>query len=276
MKLSQRAFPHPVVGNADDVVDVAFQSPIEVTQDSANYYLKVQVQCSSKTIAQLIKNGSAAYLLHVECSNTLYRNVFEFTVAEEEISIPSELLNSTVEVNLFVVAKKEMPKYKVDQAHPDYGNATFSVGSGEILAIGEPYTFEADIDFDALRSVGSILQIREQPGPDDAEMHFDYNGAKIAVLLSPHDFNLYKILKTNKPLCASLIPPIIVSAVAKGLDMIKAGEVQDDLRWVRCVKKRIDHMDLSWEADSLDLAQQMLELPIKRSFTTAKAFLESV
>ena len=206
MKLSQRAFPHPVVGNADNVVDVAFQSPIEVTQDSANYYLKVHVQCSSKTIAQLIKTGSAAYLLHVECSNTLYRNVFEFGVAEEEIAISSDQLNSTVEVNLFVVAKKDMPKYKVDQAHPDYGNATFSVAAGEILAIGEPYTFEADIDFDALRSVGSIMQIRELPGPDDSEMRFDFNSDKISVMLSPHDFNIYKTIKLNKMLSAEPYP----------------------------------------------------------------------
>ena len=38
-------------------------------------------QCSSRTILQLVKNGSAAYVLHVECSNTFYRHAFEFSDA---------------------------------------------------------------------------------------------------------------------------------------------------------------------------------------------------
>jgi hypothetical protein len=276
MRLSQRAFPHPVVGNADDVVDVAFQTPIDFTHDSANYYISAQVQCSSKTIAQLVKHGQAAYVLHVECSNTLYRNIFEFTTPEFEVRIPSELLNATVEVNLFVVAKQDLPKYKVDKAHPDYGDASFSVSAGEVLAIGEACTFEADIDFDALRSVGSILQIRELPGPEHAEMQFDFSGEKISIFLSPHDFGIYKILKTHQPLCASVVPPIVVAAVARALDVLKNGQAEEDLRWARCLRKRLDHLDLTLEGDSLELAQKVLELPIKRSFITAKGFLEGL
>lgn len=214
-------------------------------------------------------------MLHVECSNTLYRNIFEFTTPDGEFRIPSELLNATVEVNLFVVAKRDLPKYKVDKAHPDYGDASFSVSAGEILAIGEQYTFEADIDFDALRSVGSILQIRELPGPEHAEMQFDFSGEKISIFLSPHDFGIYKILKHNQPLCASLVPPIVVAAVAKALELLNVGQAEEDLRWARCLRKRIEHMELSLDSEPLELAQKVLELPIRRSFTTAKGFLES-
>ena len=33
MKLSQRSYPHPVVGNADDVQDAAYQATVEMTTD---------------------------------------------------------------------------------------------------------------------------------------------------------------------------------------------------------------------------------------------------
>jgi hypothetical protein len=107
-------------------------------------------------------------------------------------------------------------------------------------------------------------------------MSFDYSGDKIAILLSPHDFSTYKIIKTNPALCTSLVSPIVFSAITKALDLMKMREAESDLRWVRCLRRRVDHMGLSWQTESLELAQQLLELPIKRSLTTAKAFLESV
>ncbi len=275
MRLSQRSFPHPVVGNADDVVDVAFQAPVEMYHDSADYYLRVVVQCSSKTISQLVKNGDATYVLHVECSNTLYRRAFEFSDVDREFSIPSDQLNSTVEVNVFVVARRDIPKYKVDNAHPDYGATTFSIGTGDVLAVGETFTFEADIDFDALRSVSSIMQIRERSGPNDQPMELDFSGDKIAILLSPNDFAMYQTIKTCPPIGASIMPAIVLSALIKAIEVIKDQPANyEDLRWFRCLKRRIDHMNLSIETESLELAQEVLELPIKRAFSTAKAFLE--
>ena len=87
MRLSRRAYPHPVVGNSDDV-DAAFQAPVEVIHDGMAYYLSVQVQTSSKTIKRLISEERAAYVLHVECSNTLYRKAYEFSEDEREFRIP--------------------------------------------------------------------------------------------------------------------------------------------------------------------------------------------
>src|SRR5437588_18293 len=116
MKLSHRAYPHPVVGNADDVVDTAFQCPIEVYNDGANYFIAVKVQSSSRTLTRLVERGDAIYVLHIECGNTLYRAAFEFRDAQKEIMIPGENLNATVEVNIFARAKREIRRYRVENA----------------------------------------------------------------------------------------------------------------------------------------------------------------
>ena len=90
MKLSQRTFPHPVVGNADDVLEAAFQAAVEVSHDSVDYYLNLSVQCSSATILELVAKGEAVYVLHIECSNTLYRTVFEFAETAKEVVITGD------------------------------------------------------------------------------------------------------------------------------------------------------------------------------------------
>src|SRR5258708_18546076 len=111
MKLSHRSYPHPVVGNADDVQDAAFQATIEMTTDKENIYLDVKPLCSSATLNKMIKSGVATFVTHVECSNTLFRRAFEFTEKEYRIKIPRNELNDDVEVNAFVRATKDIPGY---------------------------------------------------------------------------------------------------------------------------------------------------------------------
>jgi hypothetical protein len=275
MKLSHRSFPHPVVGNEDDVVDVAFQAAISIHDDRVNYYVNVKVQCSSGTITKLVRKGDAAYLLHIECSNTLYRAIFEFTDDEHEFMIPGENLDSTVEVNVVAQAKKDMPKYKVDKAHPDYGDVTFAISTGDILAVAEGHTFDADINFDMLRSVGSIMQIRERDEPDDAPMAVDLSGEKITIYLSRVDFENYKLIRTHPVLSASLIATLVLPTLVEALTALQNDPSDiEDTRWCRCIRRRLEHEGLSLKTPPLTLAQNILELPIKRAFMSARTVLE--
>lgn len=277
MKLSHRAYPHPVVGNGDDVVEAAFQAPIVVSNDRINYFIAVRVQCSSTTIAKLIKRGDAVFVLHVECGNTLYRAAFEFSETEREFMIPGENLNSTVEVNVVTQAKRDIGKYRVEQAHPDYGDATFSVGAGDILAVAEGYSFDADINFDNLRSMNSIMQVRERGDAADAPMDVALNEEKITIYLSRTDFDNYKVIRSHQVLSASLIATIVLPALVEALTCLQGDHSDvEDLRWVRCLKRRIDHSGLSLDVPAFKLAQDLLELPIKRAFMSARAFLETL
>ena len=276
MKLSHRSFPHPVVGNEDDVVDAAFQAAVSVHNDRVNYYINLKVQCSSSTITKLVRKGDAVYVLHVECGHTLYRSATEFTEDAHEFMIPGENLNSTVEVNVIAQAKKDIPKYRVDKAHPDYGDATFAVSAGDILAVSEGFTFDADINFDMLKSMSSIMQIRERDDPGDAPMEVDLSEEKITIYLSHIDFENYKIIRAHKVLADGLIATIVLPALVEALTTLQ-GEHKDieDMRWCRCLKRRIEHAGMSLEIHPLRLAQDLLELPIKRAFSSARTQLES-
>src|SRR4051812_12123712 len=101
MKLSSRSYPHPVVGNRDDVPGAAFQAALETTTDKEAVYVDVSITCSSKTLNDLIKKKDASFVLHVECSNTLFRRAFEFSESNHRIQIPSDNLNDAVEMNVF-------------------------------------------------------------------------------------------------------------------------------------------------------------------------------
>ena len=104
MRLSRRSYPHPVVGNLDDVPGAAFQATIEMSVDQDNVYIDANIQCSSTTVCGLVADRRAAYAVHVECTNTIFRRAYEFAETSKRITIPINQLNDTVEVNAFAVA----------------------------------------------------------------------------------------------------------------------------------------------------------------------------
>ncbi|MBK9054967.1 MAG: hypothetical protein IPL78_29925 [Chloroflexi bacterium] len=75
MKLFERSYPHPVVGNRDDVPNAAFQATIEMSSDKQFIYL-------------------------------------DFTDTTFRLNIPSENLNDSIEINVFAVATRRIHHIK--------------------------------------------------------------------------------------------------------------------------------------------------------------------
>jgi hypothetical protein len=259
MRLTNRSYPHPVVGNRDDVPDAAFQAALEMTSDKEAIYLEAVVNCSSKTINDLIKKKDANFVMHVECSNTLYRRVFEFHEGTYRAQIPADNLNDAVEVNVFARAARSISGYRVDAAHSDYGTVAFEVEKGDILAVGEGQVFYLDAPFDALSPIGSIMEIA---------------GPKILILLSKKDFAEYKLLKTMDGMSVALTTTIVLPVLIEAIHVVQA-EGDDDLRWVRALKRRLEDMQLKLDDEALELAQKILELPVKRTFASARMLAEN-
>jgi hypothetical protein len=273
MKLSSRSYPHPVVGNRDDVPGAAFQAALEMSTDKEAVYIDATVKCSSKTINDLLKKKDASLVLHVECSNTLFRRAFEFQDGQYRAQIPADNLNDSVEVNVFAKANRNISGYKVDAAHPDYGDVSFDVEKGNILALGEGQVFYIDSNFDSLSPIGSIMDIHEAHQEGDLPMRVDYNGAKIQIVLSKRDFADYKLLKSIEGISVALTTAIVLPVLVEAIHMAKE-DSDDDLRWMRALRRRIDGMGLKADAEPLELAQQILELPVKRTFGSARMLAE--
>ena len=278
MKLSQRSYPHPVVGNRDDVPGAAFQAAVEMSSDKQNVYIDVAAKCSSSTINQLIAEGAAKHVIHVECSNTLFRRAYEFAESSTRISIPAENLNDAVEVNVFVRALRDAWRYSVEEAHPDYDDATFQIRDGDIIAVGEGYIFHIESTFDSLSRIGSIMQIEEAQEDGDFPMRVDFNGDKIRIILSKTDFKDYKLLKAQEGVSAALTTTIVLPVLVEALHFWKSGEAggeEDGLRWMRALRSRISKLELESESDNLILAQRLLELPLRRALVASRQLAEA-
>jgi hypothetical protein len=269
MRLSSRSYPHPVVGNRDDVPGAGFQATLEMTTDKEMIYIDAVVKSSSKTINDLIKKKDASVVMHVECSNTLYRRAFEFHDGSYRAQIPVDSLNDAVEVNVFVRAARALSGYRVDAAHPDYGNATFDIEKSDILAVAEGQIFYLDAPFDALSPIGSIMEIHEAHEEGDRPMQVEFGVQKIVILLSKKDFADYKLLKSMEAMSVALTTTIVLPVLIEAIHIAQA-ESDDDLRWVRALKRRVKAMELNLDDEPIEVAQKILELPVKRTLASAR------
>lgn len=274
MKLFNRSYPHPVVGNvvngSPDVPGAQFQVAVAPSADQQQIYLDVAPSCSSTTLQGLITGGRAKLAIHAECSNTIFRQVYAFSSLEDQrFGIPADRLNGNVDINVFIVATEDISGYRIDGADGDYADAVFAIKKGDVLAVASPASFEVIPGLDTLKNIGSIMQINPSKSEGDRPMQIQYGINKIIVVLSKPDFQKYRLLQRSDIakglLSAAVTLPALMHALQNLHDNPSEHEDENPALWVRVLRRRIEELGLSLEMDKLEIAQKILELPVRRA-----------
>jgi hypothetical protein len=278
MRLSARSYPHPVLGNRDDVPGAAFQAALEMSADKESVYVTADVTCSCGVLNALLAAGRVALVLHLECSNTLFRRAYQFRDSQYRISVPADQLNDAVEVNVVARATDRIPDYRIPEAHPDYAGTVFDIHRGEILAVAEGQVFHIESSYDSLSRIGSIMQINESSKVGEVPMEPMFDGPKVVILLSKNDFADYKTLKLHEGLRGALTTAIVLPVLVEALRILKeeGAGVDDSRRWVRALARRVESLGLSYDEQPLIVAQELLELPVKRALSSSRMVLEAI
>ena len=272
MRLRECNFPHPVVGHRNDVPDAGFQVSVKCRVDPQYVYFTAEAMCGSDTLLDLIETGGASYHVHVECGRTMYRQSHRLRAESDHIVIDAQHLVDEVEVVPFVLADRDVAAYAPDGMHADYGDATWDVSKGDILAVGDANVFNIRHRSDLLSRVGSLLQIErgnERTAPVTVELNAP---RKIVVRLSTEDYDLYQRLRANPAyadqLSTSLVMPALMEAVGFVEQAEDAGEPLPE--WGAKVRERLNEVGVKREDALIVKAQRILEPPIHRTLVHAE------
>lgn len=271
MKLRNRSYPTPVVGNADDVPGAGFQAVIECETDASTAYFQASIQCSSQTLSKMLDKGSASIRIHIECGATMFRTASRLEGLQGHAVVDIAKLKDDVEVVPFICAEKEVRKYRPEGLHSDYGDRSWTVRRGDVLAVGDMVRFSIEKKHDAIRKIGSIMQIQKAPF-DDGPMEVDTTAEqKIIVRLAGRDFDLYHALKLNKAYEAQLTTAIVLPALMQAIQTI--GEAEDGEHaphWARVLRRRLEDAECGEADDLVVKAQKVLDMPIRRALAKAQ------
>lgn len=228
--------------------------------------ISVLFQNGSSSLKSLIKKKRAAYTVHLECSSTFFRESFETHKENLALEIPRTSLHGRVDGVVMAVAKTRIAKYKVDASHPDYGSRDFKVEPGDVLAIAEPFRFDVDVDIEDLQKISSIMVICPDREREQGEMIVRWHEPRIKIILPKVGFAHYAMVRQS-PLARSLAGmvvalPVLTEAVRQVIDDESESA---DMRWYRCIKRRIEELKIDGNEEPLVIAQKILANPVSRS-----------
>lgn len=274
MIVKERSFPYPVLAPfSDDVSPNAFTLSVTVRSDADNFYLATNFAYANASIEALIAEGQASHALHIECRRNFFRSLYRFPGRSEQVVLGASDILGRVEVSGFVVAEQPMQAYRIAGAHADYGDSTFPIDSGDVLAVAPTVVFDAHMDYDPLVHISSILTVRESDDDIDGPMTLDTTDDRIVVTLARSDYRRYVDLKGDPRLGSLLANQLVVPALIEAVHEIKATIEQDDdvemnKRWYRSIVHKLDQLRIDVRKDdtsAIETAQFLLSFPVRRS-----------
>lgn len=274
MILRSRSYPHPVLAPfSDDVQPTEFSLELTIDFDADNYYLSLNFSYENTTLSDLLGRSLASHTIHLECRRNFFRRTFSSREKEVRLTIPAKELVGRIEVSGFITSSAEIPDYRVEGSHSDYGEATFTIRPGDILAAAPSLTFDAYIDYDPLKRISSILTISRHEEEEDGPMTIDTSGNRIVATLAQNDYDRYTDLKADTAIGPLLANQVVIPTLLEAIHEIantdeEEMEVEMDRRWFRSIveKLRGSGIDLrSPDISPLEALQTILRLPLRRT-----------
>lgn len=285
MKIKNLSLPNPVLGKNDDVegayrVEFLFELGREEIKVSLNHDL------SNKTLLEKIEKKQVIYTTEVICTKTDFRKTFKSLNANQAIVLSTSELRDRVDLQFFITSEEEMPDYKIEGSNPDYGNETFLINKGDVLAYGGETFFIAAKGY-ALMTVSSFMIIVSSE-IEEGPMYIDLSDdEKVIIKLSKKDFEKYNYCKAHGykdvyPIFhASIAFPAllhILYSMHGNSDEHEGKSWYENLNWrIKNQKSFVDeNLDISNTNEIPKIAQLLLGLPINRSFDSVGGIVERI
>lgn len=296
MVIRDKNYPYPVLGGGSVDYKEGNSFTVDINAFSSAKQLKMEIapHLQQGLLNEMIQQGIAKIICHVECAQTAFREVYELKGDGEtnEILIPSGLLVGSIQVSPFVVAAQPIDAYGNTEFGEFYSGMAFPVDEGGILAAAQTIPIFIKIKNSKFAEINSPIVITVDPDENSTCMGVDAADL-IQIFLPKKMYTAYKQLDDGKSISNIgpkvhdvLLSMVVVPALVEVLSLL--GELKDGLRdvsefrstqWYVPVNdqvaayakerlhKDVDLQTLNFgEISKLEIAQYLSESPLLRGF----------
>ncbi len=272
MDIRIKCYPYPVLAYySDDYISSSFDAAINVEHAGYDVKISFEAALNCNGLSELISNGKAQYIYHLECSQTGYRDV---VTGNKTIVIDRKRICGELHICPFIVAVTNIDGYSSKDFHEDYAGLSFDIEAGCVLAVGKQTNVYIDKDIEDFSETPSIFSVICNSDETVKEMLVDYSDThKIIIQLPMLDWYTYKQLYRIPATQAVVNAIVVVPALSYVLSFISKINIQDrqDLQsnsWYRALKKVLNDKfscDIESETfadeNTLVLAQKLIDYP---------------
>ena len=280
MKIKQRMNSYPILSEiTDDYINSSFETEIN-WYDAKKTRMKFDFKLDNETIQNLIKNGDAHYLVHMECPTTSFRQAYQSTQDEIIIELPQKNLNEKIEINTFIVAAKEIKEYTNPLFNMDFKDMKFYLSRGNMIAIGNA----VEISIEDKYNENSIIRITKRNDDSLDALRVDTSKSEYIIISLPGRLrDLYCNLGSGQfeNICRSIIILPVMMVVLKTMQVAANDDDTSvtELHWYKVIESWLDNQgidvkdidfDNEGENSALAIAQIIFKNPIKNAFEELK------
>lgn len=166
------SFPHPVLGNEDDITgELNISLEVNRNQNRKIVFENITIDITNPYIKQQIESGNANCFIKIYCSSTLSTWMSK---AIDKFEINEDDLINKVEIQFFIIAQTEISNYTDTSFNPQYGNEIFSLNENEVIGISGKVSIPIPKVNETL-GLGNIFKFnyRDTEKPLEFEYHQD-------------------------------------------------------------------------------------------------------
>lgn len=281
MARTRGSYPHPVVDASDDTDSIFLMSNTQMEVEVERLRLEFEATLTDEDLKQHLDHGSARMVLRWKCSETFRLGQAEpqkvATLARSHkyvVSLPQEELDGRLELELQIVAAEAIPEYRLSRQNPDYGDTSFGISSGDVLAVGGYTTIQVGKLYDPMRPPLQSCFLFEMGEEVPSGIRLVYTGSdQVTVRISPALYTDFASLRGREDFqIAVVMLPALMETLAYMQHERASGDVLDDFAWYQALSNLIDQHNLK-DRPVLEQAQTILEDPMGRTFTKELSIL---
>lgn len=227
----------------DDYVRGSFRTEVQEDISFGQLKLSIDYMLDEPGLQELLAQGMASYVTHVECSLVGYRQLFPSRNVHVDVMIDAGNLTNEVEISTYIVAAENIKGYRNEQFNIGFGrNASFDIWKGGILAIGPEYTIDINRDgkdYDKMADILAIAVDESSPG----DVWVDTADDCLRLYVSRDLFNAYHRHKARERymMIQTFFVPAIILVL---MDMVEIDKDDDEgmasFRWYGVFKKLLE------------------------------------
>ena len=274
MKLKNSLYPYPVLAqDRDDYNNTSyFRSEIHGRIEFNSLVISAKFKLQDDGLLKLIKNGSAAFALHIECSKTAYRNRFYTNNFDYEVRINLNDIQGDIEVLGIVIALKAIESYNNLNLNNDYKDLNIRIEKANILAESGQTLLQLEDNFGGVEQE-SLFKVQKVKN-DKAWIDLNFSQDEyVLICINENEYKTYMSLAkgTFKNTILSLVMLPVTIAVLNIME--KYGEEHEGKKWYKAIVGKLesngidlDNLNQAGEKSSLVIAQKIFQNPIKKAF----------
>lgn len=288
MNITKRLYTYPVLGEEkDDYNSSVFDVDLQYMMNGINnLQLEFNFTLDNEELQNLIIDGKAEYVIHIECTNTAFRTTLHSITEQSIIDIPVGRIYGKLEIIALIVSKENINNFINSDWNDDYSGISFNLSKGSILAYKNLPALDIVKNYEELTSTSSIFLVYKRLTTEEKPMEVNIDSAQIKIGLGTQEYNTYSRFCRKiqfQPILNSMIVFPALVYVFEELKQENGIEANQGKAWYISLSKAYEKRGINFIDEirneskiSVQLAQEAMELPLSKALSIFTELFEKM